>query len=655
VVKDPSSSLSQAHPAAASRPGEGAQRPTIEALLEQRRLGQLALAPDGRRVAFSVGRSFALPDEAPQSQIWISSIEGAASEATGGRGVHGLARWSPDGELIAFASDGASPGLMSLHVLVVGTGEVSRPGEIAGSVEELAWSSDGGHLLVVAADVGSHRAGVATEIDDRTAAEPDPRVRRPAQAWRRLYRVELASGDTAEVGPDGLTVWEIDWDGGHLAAAVLSVDPSESGWYRAFLGVVDLGTRAATTLHVPRWQIGSPRLSPDGRQVAFIEGICSDRGSLTGIPTAVGSAEAPAVAVAVAPELEVRTLSWRDDASLWYSGPRGMLSRCGSISLDGRVEELWSGPAAVREFSVGADGQVLAAVVETLEAPPEIAVLERGQAEPAWRPVTNLNASLAALDLPPVERLDWVAPDGLGVEGLVVRPRKGTNGPPPLVVVVHGGPTAAWSYVFPCGVRPAALLADAGYAVLLPNPRGSSGRGQAFAQAVVGDLGGAELTDTLAGVDACVAAGMADGDRVGIMGASHGGFMAAWAVTQTPRFGASIAIACVSDYLSCHYTSNIGGLDDMLFDGPDRVAAYLERSPVVHAARCSSPTLVVHGEDDRCCPLGQAQELYGALVEAGVETELVVYPREGHGVVERDHQVDLWRRIRAWFDLRLRT
>ena len=628
-------------------------RPSIEALLQQRRLGQLAVAPDGRRVAFSVGWGFARPGEPPQSQVWISTIEGAASQATGGRGVHGLARWSPDGDLIALASDRGSPGLMSLHVLTVDTGELTRPGEIAGSVEQLTWSGDGRHLLVVAADVGSHRAGVATEIDDRTTADPDPRVRRPAQAWRRLYRVELGSGETTEVGPGGLTVWEIDWDGDNLVAAVLSDDPSESGWYRAFLGVVDLRTRVATTLHVPRWQIGCPRLSPDGRQVAFIEGICSDRGSITGLPRIVGSGGGPAAVVA--PGLEVRTLAWGDDARLWYSGPRGMLSTCGSISLDGRVEELWSDQAVVRELSVGAGGRVLAAVVETLEAPPEIAVLESGQAEPGWRPVTTFNESLADMDLPSVERVEWVAPDGLGIEGLLVRPAEGASGPSPMVVVVHGGPTAAWSYAFPCGVRPAALLAQAGYAVLLPNPRGSSGRGQEFAQAVVGDLGGAELTDTLSGVDACVAAGIADGDRVGIMGASHGGFIAAWAVTQTPRFGASVAIACVSDYLSCHYTSNIGGLDDMLFEGPDRIAAYLDRSPVVHAARCSTPTLVIHGEEDRCCPLGQAQELYGALVEAGVETELVVYPREGHGLVEHDHQVDLWRRIHDWFDLRLRS
>lgn len=604
-------------------------------------------------MAFSVRRGFAVPGVPPQSQIWTSSIEGPASQATGGPGVHGLARWSPDGELIALASDRGSPGLMSLHVLAVDTGELTRTGEIAGSVEELAWSGDGRHLLVVAADIGSHRAGVATEIDDRTVADPDPRVRRPAQAWRRLYRVELGSGETTEVGPEGVTVWEIDWDGGDLVAAVLSDDPSESRWYRAFLGVVDLRTRVATTLHVPRWQIGCPRLSPDGGQVAFIEGICSDRGSITGLPTIVGSAGGPAAVVA--PGLEVRSLTWGDDARLWYSGPRGMLSTCGYVSLDGRVEEHWSGQAAVRELSVGAGGRVLAAVVETLEAPPEIAVLESGQAEPGWRPVTSFNESLADLDLPSVERLEWVAPDGLGIEGLLVRPAEGANGPSPMVVVVHGGPTAAWSYAFPCGARPAALLAQAGYAVLLPNPRGSSGRGQEFAQAVVGDLGGAELTDTLSGVDACVAAGIVDGDRVGIMGASHGGFISAWAVTQTPRFGASVAIACVSDYLSCHYTSNIGGLDDMLFEGPDRIAAYLDRSPVVHAARCSTPTLVIHGEEDRCCPLGQAQELYGALVEARVETELVVYPREGHGLVEHDHQVDLWRRIHDWFDLRLRS
>ena len=130
--------------------------------------------------------------------------------------------------------------------------------------------------------------------------------------------------------------------------------------------------------------------------------------------------------------------------------------------------------------------------------------------------------------------------------------------------------------------------------------------------------------------------------------------MAAWAVTQTHRFRASIALACVSDYLSVHYTCTIAGLDDVLFTGPDPIADYVAASPVAHARNARTPTLILHGEDDPYCPVSQAEELYGALVAAGVETELVIYPREPHGWIELEHQLDLWRRVRDWFDRHLK-
>ena len=537
--------------------------------------------------------------------------------------------------------------MMSLQLLPVSGKGISRLGHLVGSVERLAWSRRDDALLVVAADVGSDRGGVATRIDDPSAPDPDPVVVTVGQAWRRLCRVEVPSGTTTEVGPEGFTVWDFDASD-DFAVGVLSDDPSESGWYRAFLGLIDLRQRTARCLYTPAWQIANPRLSPDGGRAAFIEGICSDRGSEMGTVKVV-DLESGTV-TELTSDVDVATVTWRDDTWLWYFGRRGMLSTCGALSLDGHMEEMWSGKAALHSGSASAAGHRIGAVVESLSNPPEVCLFQVDEPEHGWRAVTKLNTSLADLELPPVERLDWVAPDGLPIQGLLVRPRRASDRPAPMVVLVHGGPTGSWSYAFPSGTRHAALLAEAGYAVLLPNPRGSSGRGQDFAQAVVGDLGGAELDDTIAGVDACVAAGFADAERVGIMGASHGGFIAAWAATQSSRFRASVAMACVSDYLSLHYTSNIGGLDDILFTGEDRIASYLERSPVVHASKCTTPTLILHGEGDRCCPLGQAQELYGALVEAGVECELVVYPREGHGWVEREHQLDLWTRILAWFD-----
>ncbi|MDQ3734071.1 MAG: S9 family peptidase [Actinomycetota bacterium] len=546
-----------------------------------------------------------------------------------------------------------------MHVRTLSSGSIREYQALEGGLADMLWSPDAEELLVLATDIRSAEGDGSTgELDPD---QLDPQVHRPAESWRRLFRLVVKTGEMSAIGPIGLTVWEFDWLGGDIVAAVTSADPSENGWYTAAVSVIDVPSGTARTVHAPTWQVSGPRLAPDEKRIAFLEGICSDRGGVSGVLTLADVTsgdcdDQPLLSGvrAVAPEVEVTGLAWRDDGRLWYAGRQGLRSTCGSVSLAGVPEELWSGDSVLREFSASRDGRWLAAVKETVTDPPEISVFEVDSPERGWQALTTINSALTGRHLPAVEPMRWTAPDGLDIEGLFVHPADpGGLEAPALVVLVHGGPTAAWGHAFPCVVRHAALLALAGYAVLLPNPRGSTGRGQAFAQAVVGDLGGAELQDALSGLDACVAAGRADAERVGIMGASHGGFMTAWAVTQTQRFRAGVAIACVSDYLSLHYTSDIGALDDILFVGKDRVAAYLERSPIVHVDKCATPMLIIHGERDTCCPPAQARELYGGLVENGIETELVIYPREGHGYVEYDHQVDLWHRVRGWFDTHL--
>lgn len=646
-----------------SSQSEERRRITIEALLEAQRLTEPTFASDGR-LAFTVSASFRRSPAAPRSQIWVATGDGEAERASGGDN-DALPRWSPDDAQLAFMSSRPPARERHLHVLTLESGGLREYPDVNAGIAEIVWSPDGQELLVLGTDVGppSGSADARGEVDgagDRTTTQPDPLVVRPTKSWRRLYRVDLVTGQTRTVGPADLSVWEFDWLGGATVAAVASTSPSESGWYTSFIAAIDLRDDTALVVHRPQWQLSSPRLSPDERCIAFVEGICSDRGGVSGVLTTVEFDCDASVTSRVgrtgspAPGLEVTGLGWRDEQSLWYAGRQGMGSMCGTVSVDGTHDQLWSGDAVLREVSASADGQRLVAVKETLIDPPEVSLFDARTPAQGWCAVTGFNASLSALDLPLVDRMLWTAPDGLDIEGMLVRPLgDGERAPAPLVVLVHGGPTAAWSAAFPCGGRHAALLAEAGFAVLLPNPRGSSGRGQEFAQAVVGDLGGAELQDTLSGVDACVTAGHVDTDRVGIMGASHGGFMAAWAVTQTARFRAAVAIACVSDYLSLHYTSDIGALDDILFVGDDRVVAYVERSPIAHVHKCTTPVLIIHGERDECCPPSQARELYGGLVQQGVETQLVLYPREGHGFVEYDHQLDLWRRVEGWFGFHL--
>jgi dipeptidyl aminopeptidase/acylaminoacyl peptidase len=607
-----------------------AVRVTPERLLALRRPVEVEISADGR-MAYTVAPVFRERDGVLETRLWLG--DGPVTEEGA---VDALPRFSPDGSELAYASDRGHTGRMSLWLH--GRGELSV---IDGSIEDICWSPAGDELLVLAADLGSDRAGAqtATRIVEADAPEEDPVVVRPAQHWRRLYRVDASSGEFHEVSPPGVNVFEFDW-AGREAVAVCTDEPSESAWYDAWIGVLDLSLRSADRVHEPEWQLQCPRISPGGR-IAWIEGFASDRAVVTGTVNVHGVGP-------LAPELDVTWIQWGDDETLWYAGSRRSASHFGRLRLDGTYDEVHAGDTLVghrHQQRISLGGGRVCAVFETSEQPPEVVDFTEGTPEP----LTFLNDELRDVATSAeVSDYTWTSFDGLEIQGLLFRPRDAANGPLPLVVYVHGGPTSTWSRQFP--ILHWLLLVQAGYAVFLPNPRGSSGRGQDFARANLGDMGGGDLRDILAGVDALVRDGVAADDKVAVMGGSYGGFMSSWAVTQTNRFAAAVPFAVVTNWLSFHNTTNIGQFDKLFLqaDPYDPKGEYTARSPVYHAQKCKTPTLIIHGEVDLCTPLPQATEFYNALVEAGCHTELVIYPREGHGWTEREHQLDAWRRIESW-------
>ncbi|HEY3952611.1 MAG TPA: prolyl oligopeptidase family serine peptidase, partial [Streptosporangiaceae bacterium] len=247
--------------------------------------------------------------------------------------------------------------------------------------------------------------------------------------------------------------------------------------------------------------------------------------------------------------------------------------------------------------------------------------------------------------------VSWSAPDGTAIEGVLCTPPG--DGPFPLVLHVHGGPIGAYQRSWTMGDYAVPLLVSRGYCVLLPNPRGSSGRGQEFAAAVVGDMGGADTHDYLSGIDAMVERGIADPARIGTMGVSYGGFMSAWLVTQDQRFKAAVAGSPVTEWYSFTFTSNIPrwGLWFLAGADPEETGNQAHtRSPVLHASKARTPTLLTAGAKDRCTPAGQAREFHQALIGHGVASELVIYPEEGHGVGRFPAITDYLTRLVAWFE-----
>jgi dipeptidyl aminopeptidase/acylaminoacyl peptidase len=251
-----------------------------------------------------------------------------------------------------------------------------------------------------------------------------------------------------------------------------------------------------------------------------------------------------------------------------------------------------------------------------------------------------------------VETVTWQAPDGLEIQGLLLKPSAGAA-PHPLVMMVHGGPV--WHYrPYWMGRRSIGtlMLLKRGYAAFLPNPRGSTGRGQGFVRPVLGDMGGADTYDYLCGLDHLVEQGIADPARLGVTGGSYGGYMTAWLITQDPRFAAAVAVSPVTNQVTEHLVSNIGYFVALFltdtYTNPG--GKYFERSPVMHAHKTKTPTLSTCGALDRCTPPEEAVQFHNALLENGVKSVLVTYPQEGHGVRKWPATADYAARLVDWFE-----
>ena len=615
-------------------------------------------SPDGGVVAF-VGERMDRLEGTPQGRICLAAPDGSGfRQITNGPGEDVDPRWSPDGTRLSFLSDRGHRDQMQLFVLEVGAlGEARSLPEVPGSVEYHAWSPDGTRILLGVAGLGADKAGAAGSGTSPTGADiPDwmPEIESPdnvEREWRRLYVLHLATEALELLSADGTNVWEADWCGDAAVVAIASDDPGEQAWYAAPLVRIQVPGGEQRELVSSDVQLGWATGSPDGQHVAVVEALCSDRLVLAG-DVLVVDPETGDVRRIDTDGVDIGRVIWRDDRHAIAIGQRGLDSVAGEIDVDGRWRETWRSPEATGTFEPDAaplgrgDGLVVA--VHSHRRPRTLVAVGDGPARVLADPAHD-GAAVIRDAVARREPVRWLAPDGLEIEGLLTIPPLG-DAPHPLVVWVHGGPVWAHQDRWPGGL--VALLASRGYAVLEPNPRGSYGRGRKFVEMVVGDMGGADAHDVIAGIDALVERGVADPERIGVTGGSYGGFMSCWLPVLDQRFRASVAVSPVTDWYSQHFNSNIGHWDaDFLRDRPEHPGGeYHARSPVLAAERVTTPTLLTTGLRDRCTPPGQAIEFYRALRAYGVPTEVVIYPNEGHGVQQFPAVIDAAARALAWFE-----
>jgi len=613
----------------------------MDAVLDVRSPSDVQLSPDGKWIAFVLG-AFNKPDaHTPHlSEIQLLDLtDGKCRVLEAARkGSNRSPRWSPDGRLLAFLTKPEQEAATQLHVTDL-SGEVSEllsaPDEEASAP---AWQPDGTKIACIA----------------RPKREPaDPLVVDAAPNFARLMLVSVGDGRRQFVSPPDLNVHEFAISpAGDYAAILASDHPNPmQGWYHARLHLISLATHHCMELlpQTPH-QIGRLSWSPNGEYLAFVSGVCSDEGNVSGevyvIPQSGGEPRNLTPAI----DHSITWIDWREAGILYGARHIEAVMLAWLNPEDGSHHSIFRGEFAINgggTEAVSAVGMRFAPVRESFSDPPQMHLgsLENGES----RPVSDFAYPLDAL--PPIrtENRYWQHADGTPTHAYLAYPNPTASGEiPPMVANVHGGPSLSIiPRYFSSWVR---VFLELGCTVLLPNPRGSWGRGHAYQAANVGDLGGGDWQDIMAGIDALVAEGTADANRLAIMGWSYAGFLSTWAVTQTDRFRCSIAGANITNYVSNYgvvlnreWQSTMFGSN--VYDDMER---HWSRSPIRYVDRVRTPTLLVHGAEDIVAPPEQSVEFYTALQYLGVPSELVLYPREPHGIQERAHQLDLMLRMRRW-------
>jgi dipeptidyl aminopeptidase/acylaminoacyl peptidase len=623
----------------------------LDSVSQQVEFRGVAISPDGARVAWVEGvrsKDGPLPD---RSVIFVASrasgqaaIRRIGASTPGAWNERGIA-WSPDGARLAFLSDAGERRQQQLYVADLQTGLTRKLTHLKGTLSSPKWSPDGRRIafrFIEGAEAKGPR--YPTPRDAGVVQEKIPAC--------RVAVVEVATSRVRQVSPPDLFIYEYDWSpDGSMFAAVGAHGSGDDNWWTAELFTISASSGETKSVHKPKLQIAEARWSPDGRSIAFIKGLMSDEGSIGGDVYVIAASGGEARNLTPGMRASASSLRWlQPDSILFGEHVDGQDGIAMVRPSSGAIETLWSAAEHIGSgvfsatFGVAGDGATVALVRESFVQPPEVYAGPIGR----WVQVSHSNAGIRP-SWGQAQKLHWKS-DAFEVQGwLLPPPRIQPDRRYPLIVVVHGGPASASSPIF----RPIwGVLASQGYFVLLPNPRGSYGNGEEFTAANVRDFGHGDLRDIIAGVDAAVNAVPIDSARAGIFGWSYGGFMTMWAVTQTNRFAAAVAGAGIANWQSYYGQNRIDQwmlpyFGASVYDDP---AVYARSSPIQFIKQVRTPTLVLQGERDAEVPAAQAYEFWHALKVLGVQTQLVIYPDEGHAFLKPQDQRDRARRIVDWFN-----
>jgi dipeptidyl aminopeptidase/acylaminoacyl peptidase len=617
--------------------------------LNLKRLSDPRISPNGDWVAFVVTQFE--QNRKTNSEIWLVSKDGKIlKQITENPGPDQVPRWSPDGNTLAFLSRRDQDKKSQIYFYALKNGGVTKATDEKGSIRDLKWSPDNQKIAFLMADPPTEE-----EIQRRKKGD-DAYVVDQDYRHTRLWILDVESRAVRLLTSPDITVWQFNWspDSKKISLLASPIPTAEGMEYQSHLAVIDVQSGKETVLSRKTNAQASPSFSPDGKWIAYLGpvGRFKERGIIKVIPIEGGE------------PLELLT-DYKGNVwdVKWHPKKNRLLAALAKganhhlVSLNFKEEIVFHLemshsiiPYWGSYWSVSEDGDSVAFLSEKLDSPKEVWISPMDGKRK--KQLTSFNDYLKEVKLGEVEAIKWTNPiDKAGVEGIVVKPINfDSQKRYPLLVWFHGGPAYNWSL----GIQMrnwAQLFASQDYLVFLPNFRGSSGYGMEWMMANVENWGEGPMSDVMSGVDYLINKGWADKDRLFVGGASYGGYLTSWVITQTARFKAAYVAAGVVDLVGEYALTDepsflIGYFNSAPYDNPE---IYRRNSSLSYASQVKTPVLIVHGERDLRVPVSQAFQFYSALKHFGAEAKLVIYPREYHGIREYIHQLDLMNRVLEWF------